>query len=73
MENEEEKFNIPWERKWVTREELLKIFPEKSMKAIMLDFLDNAQNHLPIYFEEKELVREFIETFFAFLDQKTNT
>ncbi len=33
------------------------------MKEEMLEFLEKAQ--LPIYFEERELIREFIETFFS--------
>jgi len=33
------------------------------MKEKMLEFL--MKEDLPIYFEEKELIREFIETFFS--------
>jgi len=33
------------------------------MKKEMLEFLDKS--HLPIFYEERELIREFIETFFS--------
>jgi hypothetical protein len=38
---------------------------DEIIKQAMLDFLDKAQ--LPIYFEEREVIRGFIETFFDFL------
>jgi hypothetical protein len=41
-----------------------------TLKKNMLDFLSKAQ--LPLYFDEKELIREFIETFFKSLE-KSNT
>ncbi len=60
------------------KEEALLMFPDKTLlvssgetlKKNMLDFLSKAQ--LPLYFDERELIREFIETFFKSLE-KSNT
>jgi|FreactcultureFD7_1027221.scaffolds.fasta_scaffold130262_2 hypothetical protein len=39
-----------------------------TLKEEMIEFLYKAQ--LPLYFEEKQLIKEFIETFFAFREKE---